>query len=128
MYKKLNIISGIKMWWERMTTKESPQSLTSAQKTGNNSRSLQIERIVINGSPFTIVGTEKNGYWLTMGKHRITEPYTTKKEVRKKLNKLDWTIVTAMIIAFVHDRKLVDEAYSKNTDEKSQQMATDLNN
>lgn len=131
MFKKRNTVSGLKKWWDSITIKGSQQSQTNVEGNHNNSQSLTIEREIIPESPFTIVGTEKTGYWLTMGKHRITKEYKTKKEVMKKLTNPDWSIITSMIIAFVYDRKLVDEAYTRNTaippDEKSRQTAMDLN-
>lgn len=131
MFKKQSTVSGLKKWWDSITMKESQPSQTYADQNHNNSKSLQINREIIPDTPFTIIGTQENGYWLTMGKHRITKAYKTKKEVLKQLNQKDWTIITSIIIAFIYDRKLIDEAYTKNTaippDEKSNQLAMDLN-
>lgn len=95
---------------------------TSVPNTENNNGSLTIDREIIKNTPFTIVGTPKEGYWLTMGKHRLSQAYKTKKEVIKYLKKSDWTLVTSIIIAFIHDRKLIDNAYA----EKNGQEKTDL--
>lgn len=126
------MINTIKKWLGLETMKESQQSQTSAQSAENNSNSLTIERDIIPDTPFTIVGTEKDGYWLTMGKHRITKPCKTKKEVLKKLKEKDWTLITAIMIAFVYDRELVDKAYTRDTSvhpqEKAVQTALELNN
>lgn len=128
--KKQSIVTGIKKWWASITTKGSQQSPTTAQKTEDKGDSLNIEREIIKDTPFTLVGTPKHGYWLTLGKHRISQPFKTKKEAHKHLARKDWTLITAIIIAFIYDRKLVDQAYTKDTaippDDKSQQMAMDL--
>lgn len=91
---------------------------TSAQDTANNSESLTIDREIIKNTPFTIVGSNKDGYWLTMGKHRISQAYKTKKEVLKYLKRSDWTLVTSVMIAFIHDRKLIDNAYNEKQNGK----------
>lgn len=117
----------------KKSTKSAKSSTeNSAQDTASNSQSLTIEREAVLNSPFTIVGTKKNGYWLTMGKHRLTNIHKTKKEVQHEVDKMQWSLITSVIIAFIHDRKLVDQVYSYNTgippDEKSQQLSIDLNN
>lgn len=121
------MLNNMKKWWDSITFKESQQSQTSAQGTENNNGSLTIERDIIKGTPFTIVGTPKDGYWLTMGKHRLSKIYKTKKEVLNYVKKADWTLLTSVIIAFVYDRELVDKAYTKNTgippDEKANRVA-----
>lgn len=77
---------------------------------------MTIEREIIKGTPFTIVGNTKAGYWLTMGKHRLSQMYKTKKEVLNYVKKAEWTLLTSVIIAFIHDRQLVDKAYSHTND------------
>lgn len=123
-------MNGIKKWLDSITTRGSQRSQTSAQEQENKSQSLTIERDIIEGTAFTIIGTPTEGYWLTMGKHRISKAYKTKKEVMKHVNKKEWSMITAIIIAFIHDRKLVDSAYTKDTaippDEKSQQLAMEI--
>lgn len=117
---------------KKNTKKESSPIHTSAPGTENNNGSLNIEREIIKDTPFTMVGTPKHGYWLTMGKHRISQAFKTKKEVIKHLSKKDWTLITAIMIAFIHDRDLIDKAYTKDTsippDEKSKTMASKIVN
>lgn len=128
--KKQSIATGIKKLWDSIITKVSRQSHTTAQKLDDRGDSLSIEREVIKDTPFTLVGTPKHGYWLTLGKHRISQPFKTKKEAIKHLDRKDWTLITAIIIAFIYDRKLVDQAYSRDTsippEDKSRQMSMDL--
>lgn len=125
------MLNNIKKLWASITTTASPQSQTSAPETASSSQSLTIDREIVPESPFTIVGTPKHGYWLTMGKHRLTKPLKTKKEVYKLLKQKPWSLMTSVMISFIHDRKLVDQAYSYDMsippETKSQQLSMELN-
>lgn len=101
------------------TTKEKSTIDQSAADPASNSQYLSIEREVIKDTPFTMVGTKKSGYFLTMGKHRVSQAHKTKRELLKFLNKKDWTLITAVMIAFIHDRDLVDKAYKQPTGENN---------
>lgn len=109
---------------------EQPSTQNTAQQKENKEAYLQIEREPIKGTPFIMIGSQKDGYCLTIGKHRLTKMLKTKKEVIKQMNTKDWNLLTSIMMAFVYDRQLIDKALSKDTsippDEKSQQMALQL--
>jgi len=118
----------LKKWLGFPTTKESQKSPTSVQETESSSTSLSIEREIIDETPFTIVGTPKDGYWLTMGKHRLSKKHKTKKEVKQLIEKPTWQLINSVVIALIYDRKLIDKAYARNTeippDEKTATIAS----
>lgn len=113
------------------TSSKQNTSPESAHETENKASYLQIERERIPDTPFIMVGSKKDGYCLTLGKHRLTQMHKTKKEVIKKMKAKDWNLLTSIMMAFVYDRNLIDKALTKDTsiapDEKSQQMALQLN-
>lgn len=108
--------------------KEQSTTLDTAQEQNNSS--LSIEREHIPETPFTIVGSTKDGYWLAMGNHRLSKLYKSKKEVHKWLKRSSWSLVTSVIIAMIHDREKIDKAYTRDTsippDEKSRQMTMNM--
>lgn len=93
---------------------------------------LQITRDKIEGTPFILVGSKKDGYCLTIGKHRLTQMVKTKKEVIKTMKAKDWNLLTSIMMAFIYDRDIIDKALSKNTaippDQKAEEMALTLTN
>lgn len=109
---------------------EQPSTQNTAQEKESKQEYLQIIREKIKGTPFILVGSKKDGYCLTLGKHRLTQMAKTKKEVIKTMKAKDWNLLTSIMMAFVYDRELIDKALSKDTaippDEKSQQMALQL--
>lgn len=128
MWKKLlRLLSTL-----TISTGRKQKSIQDTAQDGESKQSyLQIEREPIKGTPFIMVGSKKDGYCLTIGKHRLTKMVKTKKEVIKTMKAKDWNLLTSIMMAFVYDRQLIDKALSKDTaippDEKSQQMALQLN-
>lgn len=49
-----------------------------------------------------------------MGEHRLTPIHKTKKEVIKVMNEKSWTLISAVMIAFIHGRAHVDKAFTKD--------------
>lgn len=112
---------------KKNTEREKLHTDTSAAETENNKDSLTIDRQIIKNTPFTMVGTPKDGYWLTMGKHRLSQAYRTKQEVLVYLKQKDWTLITAVMIAFIHDRKLIDNAYGEKNGKPTEEQLHKMN-
>lgn len=68
---------------------------------------MNVERTVLNsevysnskieGTPFNIVETGANGWFITIGNERITEPTETKAEALEKLETEKWNIIVRMM-------------------------------
>ena len=56
----------------------------------------------IEGTPFHVTGSDEQGYILTVGKYRVTEPTTTIEEAIAKLDNDTWLIVSRLIAAYIH--------------------------
>lgn len=106
-----NLVARLGAW---LAMPESDTSHTTAPETESKDDSLSIEREHVENTPFIIVGTKKHGYWLTMGEHRLTPIHKTKKEVIKVMNEKSWTLISAVMIAFIHGRAHVDKAFTKD--------------
>lgn len=110
------------------TQKPQYNTSNSAPKTENKENFLSIERDQIPNTPFTVIGTKKEGYWLVMGKHRLSKIYKTKKEVIKHVKEPDWTLITSVMIAMIHDRGMIDKAYTKDTSIHPEEKAMNVAN
>lgn len=56
----------------------------------------------LDNTPFRIIGNSEVGYFLTMGKYRLTEHYNTVDEVIETINREQWLIISRMISCFFH--------------------------
>lgn len=56
-----------------------------------------IHREQVENTPFWIVGNEENGYFLTIGKYRITEHRTSIDGVKNDLENKKWYIILTLI-------------------------------
>lgn len=75
---------------------------TSAEETNNKNSRLIIHE-EIEGTPFIITGNEETGYFVRMGKYRLTEYHKDKKNAEFQLN---WTNIMTLICAIVdHDKQ-----------------------
>lgn len=71
----------------------------------HNSQSL-ISREPIEGTPFTIIGTEV-GYFITLGDFRLSEQTPDKQELIDKITNKTWDLIIATIAAVIHvDKRL----------------------
>ena len=107
------------------TQQELDTSPTNAQEKEVRDGSVSIERELVDDSPFFIVGTEKHGYWLTMGEHRLSRIYKTKKEVKKYMKAKDWALLSAVMIAFIHGRSRIDKSFTKDLSVHPKDKATE---
>lgn len=89
----------------------------NAEENTNNSNSSEIiEREQIENSPFTIVGNQETGYFITMGPYRLHEPVATKEDVMNYLLRNTYNVILDMII-------IVNEI-NKNSKKSTQEEQT----
>ena len=77
---------------ETKTTKTSEELLNSTEQTNKlecNSDEL-LSYYQVENTPFTIVNEQNERYWVTMGKYRISEPFTTADEALEDAKRADW--------------------------------------
>lgn len=79
--------------------------------SSNNPKEL-LHREKIEGSPLWIVGTEEHGYFVSMGKHRLTESQPTISKARELLTYEQWNIIANMIVQIVNS---MDEMKTRPT-------------
>lgn len=90
------------------------KSLTHAVNTDINNRELILAR-PIKGTPFTLAGNEDQGYFLTIGAYRLTEPETTPEEAVEKLDSETWEIISRLVAAYIHfDKKTDTTTFDQN--------------
>lgn len=101
---------------------ELPKSLTSVNENNINSQnsSKLIERDNLEGTPFMVIGNQEQGYFLCMGKSRLSEILPTKEAVIDYLNNNTWNVAGAMMIAMIQDTKgisILAEAIKKDEEQ-----------
>lgn len=74
----------------------------NAEETHNKNSSELIFREAIEHTPFYLVGTEENGYFITMGRFKLTENQPTKEKAINQLTIEQWNIVMRMS-AIIHE-------------------------
>lgn len=73
-------------------------SMHTTEKTNGGNQPL-FEREQIRNSPYWIIGTKKQGYYITIGKYRINEtPIQSIKQVEKWMNENIWNVITTTAI------------------------------
>lgn len=77
------------------------------------SSSELVERKEIKNTPFEIVGNPEQGYFLALGRFRLTNPEKTKDEVLIKLRQDRWNIITTMI-ATIADTMITNHENEKH--------------
>lgn len=83
----------------------------NADETLNKDSGELIHREKIENTPFYLVGTEEKGYFLTMGKYKLTENQPTKQQALNDLTNERWNIVMRMS-AIIHE-SIANEAIQK---------------
>lgn len=76
------------------------QGIAGDDQNKENSGEL-LERHEVPGSPFTIVGNKEQGYFLTMGKYRLTDAYQDVDGVIWGLENEKWEIIFNLIITLI---------------------------
>lgn len=72
-------------------------SMNVNETDNKNYSSELIKREQIGETPFTAIKTEQGGWFVTIGKYRVSEEYKTKAEVVKLVEKKDWGLIMNVI-------------------------------
>ena len=86
-----SIVSQARSMWK---------SLTNASETATESKKL-ISNEPIDGTPFHLVGSEEVGYFISLGKYRLTEPSKKEEDALMKLSSEKWQIVARLVAAYI---------------------------
>lgn len=71
----------------------SSQSSSNANETDRENSLIEREQIEI----FTAIGNKEDGYFLTLGKYRVTEGGNSLAQLKKLVKSRDWQLLTATI-------------------------------
>lgn len=83
----------------KLKQQEALHTLTNADANQDKEPSSELlERITVPGSPFTVCGNQEMGYFLTMGKYRLSEAQESKDAVLEYLDKEHYNVVFNLII------------------------------
>lgn len=66
-----------------------------------NSNYELVSTEAIEGTPFHVVGEEEKGYFISLGRYRVSEVQKTKDEALEELYKNMWYIIMNVIITTV---------------------------
>lgn len=103
-----------------METRELSLSQTNAGENQNNSdlNTELVHREKVPGTPFEIVGNNDHGYFLALGKYRLSNhldlEHTTLQEAAKhELKENGWNIITNLITLIIQLEKELQEDQQK---------------
>lgn len=89
------------------------QSNANGSNGDNNNSNLEelVDREKINGTPFYIERTsEKEGYYIRMGRHRLTAEWIeTKEEALEYINYNMYDLLMKMVLAIMRDRDEIEK-------------------
>jgi len=88
-------------------TNEESLSGTALQNAEEKDNSDFFKREVLEGTPFVAIYQEGTGWFLTMGKNRISEPVEDKQIIYDMVKNPNWDILTNVIIIMV--KQITDE-------------------
>lgn len=80
----------------------------NAADSQNNLQSSELlEREQIERTPFWIIGNKEEGYFLTMGKYRLTDTGCSKEDIYEMLHANDkWDLILKMILCVIGDKEV----------------------
>lgn len=73
------------------------ETLQTTAQTEPNKNTELLHRERLDKTPFDVIGNEENGYFIAMGKYRLTEPQKTIPLAIQLLEDRRWEIIGAMI-------------------------------
>lgn len=85
-----------------------------------------IEREKVEGTPFWIIGDKEKGYFLIMGKHKLTENLQSPTVVRKYLDDNAYDIIFKMVLGLITDIKADELAAKREWTKKNTEIETDV--
>lgn len=81
------------------------------KETSFDQNNQLIEREPIDGTPFYCVGNLETGFFIALGKYRLTEPKPSVYECMKQLQDNQWHIIMNLIITI---QSTIEEVKSSN--------------
>lgn len=76
---------------------------SNAENVNNQSPSKQtsgetlVDRIPVKNTIFSIIGTQQNGYFIAVGKYRVSKGGLTKKKCQELIDQKDWELIFALM-------------------------------
>jgi hypothetical protein len=93
-----SILTGITTLM-KMPQKDTQSTSPSGHETHNNNYgNNHTTNEQIEDTPFRLVGNKEDGYCITMGNYKLTQPTMTKEAAVKKLQKEQWSLTATMIV------------------------------
>lgn len=99
------------------------KSLTSAEETEASKKQL-ISREEIPGTPIIVAGNKDTGYFLALGRYRLTETMDTKEGAVMLLELETWNVISRLIAAYIDFEKQIATFEKHN----AEQLTTTENN
>lgn len=87
-----------------ITELENSSTSADAERINSQSNTQLLTREPIKNTPFTIVGNEEQGYIITMGKYKLSEPYKTNILADLAIKRSDW-MLTINVMALICELK-----------------------
>lgn len=114
-------LKSIRTIFSRSATRNQSESTTESSSgettiQTNSHSSSQGTAQLINGTPFTLVGNDKQGYFIGYGHAQITQHYPTKKQALKTLKTHQWEITCNMMAYTVEHWQKLKAAALKEED------------
>lgn len=93
-------------------------TMTLIRDEGGEEGGKLIEHVEIEGTPFTITGSEEKGWFLRMGNYKLTEMMDDKEKIKEHIDKNGW-LLTVDVIAVILDaeEKMRNRSKSMNGDD-----------
>lgn len=91
---------------ETDTQRELLQSQTNVEESQDNQNYPLIKREKVEGTPFHLVNANEEGWFIALGKYRMTEVgYYTKSELEVMVMNKDWTLILDTIAVLTEGQK-----------------------
>lgn len=84
---------------------EPEQSNTNAENQSSTNYSL-IDYHDVPNTPFIIIQTT-DGYFISIGKNRLSEVFKTKDEALNLIENKEWELLTSFMLFLVHNHKTI---------------------
>ncbi|AXH73731.1 MAG: hypothetical protein [Microviridae sp.] len=90
-----SISTKLREWWNSRNIAKRTLSSSKTQELLDKGKLLG--RKPIANTPFEVVGEEKQGYFLALGKFRLTEPMKTEQDIEDYLNSNMYNVMLTVI-------------------------------
>lgn len=102
--KSENNTSEKKTEAKHLPNSEQLQLQTNVQEQENSNESGDlIQRIPIEGTPFTAIKLEHTKWFLAIGKNRITEPNYEYEELLRMIDNKNWELIVNTVLVIVEN-------------------------